>query len=57
MWSIVLRYILKHIRYWVKKNRSVETTAVNNGQKKKLVLKSQDADADADTDTDGLDRR
>ncbi len=42
MWSIVLRYILKHIRYWVKKNRSVETTAVNNGQKKKLALKSQD---------------
>ncbi len=39
MWSIVLRYILKHIRYWVKKNRSVETTAANNGQKKKLALK------------------
>ncbi len=39
MLSIVLRYILKHIRYWVKKNRSVETTAVNNGQKKKLALK------------------
>ncbi len=55
MWSIVLRYILKHIRYWVKKNRSVETTAANNGQKKKLALKSQDADAD--TDTDGQDRR
>ncbi len=53
MWSIVLRYILKHIRYGVKKNRSVETTAENNGQKKKLALKSQDADAD----TDGLDRR
>ncbi len=30
MWSIVLRYILKRIRYWVKKNRSVETTAANN---------------------------
>ncbi len=43
MWSIVLRYILKHIRYWVKKKkRSVETTAVNNGQKKKLALKSQE---------------
>ncbi len=39
MWSIVLRYILKHIRYWVKKNRSVESTAANNGQKKKLALK------------------
>ncbi len=42
MWSIVLRYILKLIRYWVKKNRSVETTAANNGQKKKLALKSQE---------------
>ncbi len=51
MRSIVLRYILKLIRYWVKKNRSVETTAANNGQKKKLALKSQDADAD------GHDRR
>ncbi len=50
MGSIVLRYILKHIRYWVKKNRSVETTAANNGQKKKLALKSQNADADTDTD-------
>ncbi len=39
MRSIVLRYILKHIRYWVKKNRSVETTAANNGQKKKLAVK------------------
>ncbi len=39
MGSIVLRYILKHIRYGVKKNRSVETTAANNGQKKKLALK------------------
>ncbi len=29
----------------------METTAANNGQKKKLALKSQDAD------TDGLDRR
>ncbi len=42
MGSIVLRYILKHIRYWVKKNPSVETTAANNGQKKKLALKSQE---------------
>ncbi len=39
MGSIVLRYILKLIRYWVKKNRSVETTAANNGQKKKLAQK------------------
>ncbi len=39
MGSIVLRYILKLIRYWVKINRSVETTAANNGQKKKLALK------------------
>ncbi len=39
MGSIVLRYILKHMNYWVKKNRSVETTAANNGQKKKLALK------------------
>ncbi len=38
-----LHYILKHMNYWVKKkNRSVETTAVNNGQKKKLALKSQE---------------
>ncbi len=40
-WSFC-RYILKHIRYWGKKNRSVETTAANNGQKKKLALKSQE---------------
>ncbi len=39
MGSIVLRYILKHIRYWVKKNLSMKTTAANNGQKKKLALK------------------
>ncbi len=55
MGSIVLRYILKHIRYWVKTNRSVETTAANNGQKKKLALKSQDADADAETGVNGAD--
>ncbi len=39
MWSIVLRYILKHIRYWVKKNRSVETTAANNGQEEETGAK------------------
>ncbi len=39
MWSIALRYILKHTSNWVKKNCSVETTAANNGQKKKLALK------------------
>ncbi len=44
-------YILKHINYGVKKNnRSVETTTVNNGQKKKLALKSQ-------KDADGHDRQ
>ncbi len=39
MWSIVLRYILKHIRYWVKKNRSVETTAANNGAEEETGAK------------------
>ncbi len=38
MLSIVLRYILKH-SLLSKKNRSVETTAAKNGQKKKLALK------------------
>ncbi len=44
VWSIVRCYILKHIHYWVKKKkiRSLETTAVNNGQKNKLALKSQE---------------
>ncbi len=42
VWSIVLRYILKHIHYWVKKKFSLEGSAVNNGQEKKLVLKLQE---------------
>ncbi len=45
VWSIVLRYILKYINYWVKKKKknmsTLETTAANNGQKNKLALKSQ----------------
>ncbi len=55
MGSIVLHYILKHIRYWVKKNRSVETTTANNGQKKKLALKITRKMQTDKTDVNGAD--
>ncbi len=51
MGSIVLRYILKHIRYWVKKKSLRGKTAANNGQKKKTGAKNNKNDAD------GQDRR
>ncbi len=41
MGSIVLRYILKHMNYWVKKKslRGNNCSKYVNGQKKKLALK------------------